>query len=277
MKLGIVNEPMEQYHAFKEAFGSSAFKAAKKNLETFKAYLDGHMDKETQALDIGKKIHSAILEQDLSLFARMPNDDGRTKDFKVAKESALELGLTPMKPQEFEMVEAMFRRFLLSKKAVNMVDGCDIEKSHYTKHPSGLYLKTRPDAVGTDYIVNYKSARDVSRDSFSRDIFNFDYHLSAAHEIKVVESVRDIKIKFYFFIVQEKQAPFGLKIYQLGKEDLERAEAIHEQLCVDIAYAMKTNTYPGYSDQIEVIYIPEYLSNREEKDHEQEPSFDVAQ
>jgi len=277
VKIGQIEESMESYHANNGAYGSTAIKTAKKSLAHFKAYIDGQMFKETAALDIGKKIHSAILEQDLSCFAKMPVDDGRLKAFKEAKDQAETAGKVAMKPKEFELVEMMFRRFLQSKKAVNMLDQGKVEISHYDECPdTGLRLKTRPDVIGDGYLVNYKTAVNCLSFQFSKQIYDFGYHLSAAHEVKVVERVTGMKIKDYFFIVQEKSAPFELKIYRLADDDLARACGIHDQLCIDIDYATKNNLFPGYSDEIEPIGCPEWAASTEEANHEQEPIFDIA-
>ena len=81
--------------------------------------------------------------------------------------------------------------------------------------------------TGTD-VWDYKSCRDASPRGFRSAINTFRYHQQAAYYLAGCRAVGLPTEKFYF-LAQEKQAPYPFGVYTLSDEAIAYADAQNEQ------------------------------------------------
>jgi len=226
----VENMTDSDYHAH-AGLGSSPLKYAKKTLEHFKAYMNGEIIfKSRDAFNLGKAVHEAILEKSRKGYVVAPKVDKRTKLGKAEfaafeKENADKTIIT--EDQHTQLV-GMFDKFQAHDMAKRVLKNGKTELSFFLKSEAGLLLKARTDYYvqcedKEDYIVDYKTSDDATEYGFSKKIHTFGYDLQAAHYMDIVSKCTGREVKDYFWIVQEKSAPFGIRIYRADSDMLSRA------------------------------------------------------
>ena len=254
------------YHAH-EGLGSSCLKYAQKSMAHFKAYINGNVKfKNQSALDIGKAAHAAILEQDYGQYIQGPDVRRGTKAWHEFADK--HPGKVILKPDEYGYIRDMFNSFYNHPKAPKIVSEGKSELSFFASDENrGLFYKARPDyyvqSGNGDFIVDYKTSDSASLHSFSSKIYNLGYDLQAAHYMEVVEQVTERPVQDYMWIVQEKEAPFAIRIYLADHALIERAKQRRSRLLDMIGEGFKTDEYPSYTEEILPIDIPNWAINKE--------------
>lgn len=234
-----VEDTMEEYHE-SDYFGSSTMvsgydnKSGSVNLAKVKAFMDGLNEVSSslqKTFDLGSAFHSAILEQDLSIVAGMPQFRPKPKE-KLTKKAQEEAWLEQaksdgkvkyiVKESELNQIKQAFETFCDYELATEMVSYAkDVEVSFYDHAKE---IKARPDLVGEDilgntYICNYKTIQDLSK--CKSHIYALKYDIRAVHEMLIVREYYSLKDLDYYFLFQEKKAPFCLRAFKLSVEDLD--------------------------------------------------------
>lgn len=276
--------PMDAYHAHK-ALGSTGLKYGLKSMAHFKAYKDGLVKlKESRALDIGKVVHSCILEQDFSGYVKGPDVDKRTKAWKEFEKDAKQSGKIVLSIQDYEQLKGMFDAFFKHPIATRAISKGKAEETFIAEDKStGLLLKARPDYIVEsekgNYIVNFKTAQAADRDSFERAIYNYRYDFSEAHYIDVIEQAIGLHITDSLFIVIEKEPPYLIGIYRSMDSMIERAMQRRRHLLNRIAECEKSGQWPGLPIRPVDVDLPGFAITKEEMeigDYEQESDSSVA-
>lgn len=256
-------------------------KTGQVNLAKVKSYLDGMSivsASRQKAFDLGTVQHSAILEQDMSEVKLMPDFEpipGKTS--KEQKEDWLRIygddgtgecpNFKPVPSITKKSQEESFRRqnpakFYLKKKDYDNVLGAfevisehtaaarmisnalNVETSYYDEKEG---IKCRPDIVGMTesgglFICNYKTINDLSK--CHSHIYSLNYDLRAAQEINIVARSVSERVQHYFFLFQEKTAPYSIRCIELS--DIDREIAIDEWVkCKNmVKAAIKSNKFP---------------------------------
>lgn len=266
MRLGVFSEPAEEYHSKKEFVSSSPLKKMRKSPAHFYDAWQGRSQDTTDEMEKGTAIHSLLLEQDIARYVRRPlKPDGslvrsNSKDYAVFLEQ--NPGKTPVDPEFFDNFNAMLDSFVANKKAMEMLEKSQVEKSVYTQCPdTKLYIKARPDIWGHGYMADLKSTTDMDR--FERNIFVLGYDIQAAHYIETVKAATGEDITEYYFIAYENKSPFGSQIFKLRYSDIERAKDQRRIWMNEIAVCFKDNQWPCYSEEIREVSRPHWMQDQE--------------
>jgi exodeoxyribonuclease VIII len=259
-----------EYHRLYTEFpflGSSQIKSAK-NLAKFKVnVLDGKEEREEKSsFDLGSAAHSLILERDSSRYVVGPRINKNTNEWKAFK-SANEGKIVLDEVQHFQLM-GMARSASENPKFLDLMSrAIDIESTIlWTDDETGLALKARPDGISECdeglVLWDFKTTRSADKDSFSRSIFDYGYHISMAHYAEAVESVFGERPKRVYIVAQETTTPYLVKIYEL-KTCLIDGEEMRRSLLNQISVAMKDNKFPSpYGEAIEEIDIPAWARNK---------------
>lgn len=134
-------------------------------------------------------------------------------------------------------------------------------------HPdSGVEVKGRIDALTPAGIVDYKTVASADLDVFRRNVIKYGYHIQAAHYFDSAR-VLGLDVEFFYFLLQEKEAPYQARLVELDERYFELGRA-------DFAKGMKvwkrcieTGTWPGLSNQVTRIepfawQLPDDLPNK---------------
>lgn len=259
----------ETYHARPE-IGSTILKAGLKSMAHFKAEMDGLVPrKESTAFDVGTSAHAAILEQSFDRYVKGPDADKRTKAWKEAVEASA--GKIILKPSEYDSIKGMFDAFYTHPRAKKAVTNGKPEMSFFVQDKeTGLHLKARTDffiQTGSlrNTIVDYKTALSATYEDFQKAIWNYRYDLSAAHYMSVVEQVTGEPVTQFFWIVQEKVAPYAINIFHATEEMIYRSKQTHTKVLKEIARSLEAGEWPCYGDDIKEIDLPYWAIESEEQ------------
>lgn len=251
MKPGLyANLSNEDYHSG-PGISSSDIKLAKKALALYKAKLDGELpNKSTPAMALGTAVHTLVLERhkaddDLAVMPAF----GRTKSGLAAKADWLaeHEGKTHITEEQHITALAMSESLLALPDVQRILEQGEPEQSGYWIDENGLLLKYRPD-FRTDWcLFDVKTTRDLSSESFSRDINNFGYHISAAHYLQGDTTLTGSSHRQFVFGAVESAPPYLAACYVLDGESLELGRTICENTLRRIAEAQKSGVWPGYN------------------------------
>lgn len=266
MKTGIFEKmSSEDYHAL-DAIGSSTLVEMAISPAHFYEKWKRPKEDPTPQMIRGNLIHSLLLEQDVEKYVPRPltakgtlvaSNTEEYKNFLAANP-----GKTPVHPDDHGSMYDMLTAFSKNSRAMAMLKHARIECSVVIQCPiTGLYLKARPDVWGTGYLNDLKSVSTMSR--FERQLFELKYEVRMAHYAYVLKIATGEEIEDFFFTPYEANRPFGSRVMQLDYTDVQDAKAEHMALLNQVSSCMKDNSWPCYSDEIEIIRKPSYLQKDE--------------
>jgi hypothetical protein len=225
-------------------------------------------DRSARKSDRGSAAHAWLFGG--KTIAQIDADNYQTKAAKEARDNAREAGLIPILRDEYpyieEMVEIANPRFeaLLGESPL-------YEVAALWQAPSKGWRRSKMDSVSADRrrIVDYKTTEAaVDALSCERRIFDSGFHIQAAAYIEAVETLHPQlmgRVEFYFQW-QEQKPPFALSppilvseaALELGRQQWERAGLMWDQ-------AVRTNHFPGYTDQTHTACPPPWEITRWEE------------
>jgi len=142
---------------------------------------------------------------------------------------------------------------------------------------TGVLCRCRPDYWRHDgIIVDLKTARDASRDGFSKSIDGWRYDVQAAYYIDGIARARaaggiDMPApRAFVFIAAEKAAPYGVAVYNIDAQSIAIGRREYREDLDIYAECSATGEWPGYGDKIQSISLPEWRLRQEEFSIEQE-------
>lgn len=218
---------------------------------------------------LGTALHTHVLEMSRwdEEIAVAPDDINRkTKDGREqwAAFQAASADKTVITADDAEQVMAMGRA-IMRHPAAAMLLGLQgkAETTHmWTDATTELECKCRPDWFTDDgsIVVDLKTTKDASPRGFRQSVANFAYHKQAAWYLHGLEQSTGKRPDQFIFICVESSAPYACAVYAADAEMIERG---HEQAMRDLgklAACRATDSWPSYSDQIEMISLPAWMT-----------------
>lgn len=219
----------------------------------------------TQAQEIGTLVHEKLLEPELWQKSRRPSlkIDRRTKEGKALADwqasQEAELGIKFVSEDLYNQVETLAHSVNASLGSTGLLTGGVAELSGFTEL-SGVNIRIRPDYLKDDVIVDLKTCQDARPEAFVRSIFQYGYDVQASLYCAAAASI-DGKQRRFVWIAIEKEAPFGVCIYEATPEVLARGRRLYEQAIEIYKQCSEWDHWPAYSTQIQQVTIPKYLEN----------------
>jgi len=134
------------------------------------------------------------------------------------------------------------------------------EVSLFANDPeTGTGVKARPDRIvtigGYRVMLDPKSTDDARADAFSRSAYTYSYFQQAAFYTDV-SCWCGQEIDLFLFIAFEKEAPYGVKVYEVSDDDLEFGRRQYRKALDAYAACVNADEFPCYSTDIEVLTRP---------------------
>ena len=127
--------------------------------------------------------------------------------------------------------------------------------------------KCKPDFLaevgGYKIMLELKTTDDARPDAFIRTAYNFGYYTSAAFYCDVMGWAGLDKPDVYFIVAVERDAPHGLKIYEVSEEALEYGERQYRKALNLYSYCTDMQEWPNYDTDIELLTLPGWVRNDE--------------
>jgi exodeoxyribonuclease VIII len=138
--------------------------------------------------------------------------------------------------------------------------GGQSEVSVFATDPeTGVGVKCRQDyrvqLGGYTVVLDPKSTEDARAANFQKSAWNYNYFQQNAFYTDVSEWA-DAKIDLFLFIAFEKEAPYGVKVYEVAEQDIEFGRRSYREGLNIAAECYRTGIWPIYDEGIEVLTRP---------------------
>jgi len=259
----------EEYHADKGSISRSSLKDFAKNPYYYWAMHlnpDRPMRPKTDEMIFGSAFHTYILENEKfnDEYAIEPRKvllkDVGEKEYRAYKNECEALALSGkivLTAQDLYFLMEMKLALHRDPRAMELIKGAEIEKSFFWEDPeSGLIVKSRPDVLHKNMIVDLKTCSDASPRGFQAAMVDGWYHVQFGMIRDAVRKLEDRDIPNCICINVEKKYPFLVSIYPIDEAAIEVGQAKYKQLLVDLKHAIVHNDFPEYA--IETISLPSW-------------------
>jgi exodeoxyribonuclease VIII len=230
---------------------------------------------DTDALRIGRAIHTAVLEPHKfnDEFLCLPDIDRRTTK---GREMYAELvsqnpDKTILKPDDFNMALDVATSIRGNVHANYLLEGAMTEVTLDWTHPeTGIGCKARVDGYNEELgiLLDIKTTQDASRSGFPRKLFSYGYHRQAAYYLTGMQANGE-KAQHFVFIAVEKEPPYAVGIYRLDDKTIQLSKQENDRLLRLYAECKRADSWPGYTQGIEDISLPDYATNLMEETYGQ--------
>lgn len=255
------------YHDEKEHISSTRLKIYAKSPMHYKYDRDNPEPSEPMGcLDFGNATHSMIFEPEtfydntliLDLDSKPEPDktfaSTKNKEWKQKKIDFARIAKAPLIDSEQLKVITDMKEVLYADPYIrdHLTDPSGVaERSYYVDYPIPgtdyvVKVKVRPDWETDSAIFDYKSAKDADFYGFNKAISSLMYNVSAAMYREVVRIETGL-LKPFFWIAQEKTAPYAPALYMASEEDLRKGLSKFIQLLTTHAMCQEAGFYPGYT------------------------------
>lgn len=271
------------YHRHLAVSKSGLDQIAKSPLHYWARYLDPNRvwPEPTPAMRLGTALHTHVLELDQwdNQIAVAPGDiNRRTKEGKEqwAAFEADAKRKTVITADDAEVVMAMGRSVWRHPAAAMLLHWQGkAETTHmWTDPTTGAECKCRPDWLTNDgnLIIDLKTTEDASPSGFQRSVANYRYHVQASWYLDGVKAATGHRPDQFIFICVEKKPPYAVAVYAADAEMIQIGAETAARDLTRLVECKASNTWPGYSDQIEPISLPPWMLPRPDGSTMQPPT-----
>lgn len=219
-------------------------------------HFHAHVPKESSALDAGSALHCAVFEPH-DLFDRFTVYTKRRQgaEWEAFKADAHDEDKRVLYPAEWDKACAMRAAVLAHPVASRLVSepGICEESLQWTDAKTGLICKARLDkrCYSRPLVWDLKSARRIDDHGFSRAIFDYGYHISAAHYLAGADAVYGCEHEWKWVAV-ESGPPFDVRVAPIHEDALWFGREERTRLLRLIAEATERDEWPGqFPDEAE--------------------------
>ena len=229
----------------------------------------------TKAQALGTAMHCAILEPER--FRRdyfcAPTGDGRTKRFKeeLAQLKRAHPGAEPLRAPDWEACIRVSRKMWRHETVRALLEGRGVnELSAVADLPYGFRMKMRVDRytkyAGYPTIVDFKKVgRDVRPFAFSRDAAKYRYHFQARAYLYCLDQIDLNPDRRFLTVAFEDKPPFECVVYEYDIQSMNAAEVLFERACRSHANCVATGHWPGLSQIVTPLTLPDWALNEQEE------------
>lgn len=217
----------------------------------------------TDALDFGGAVHLAILQPDEfgNGVIAAPKCDRRTKEGKAVWAAFTE-GLTPdtivLDQDEWTQCNAMADMVRSSEHFLKFVErSTHVEVAGFAT-VKGLNCRIKPDLMGNDFLLDYKTTTSCSIPAFERSVWKYGYAIQGAFYQLIAQQI-DGGLRPFYLLAQEKKTPYDFRIFELDATLLAQARKEILETIERLNVAVAFNNFPGYSKEVVRIGLPRWF------------------
>lgn len=254
------------YHEVTESISASAMKRLKISPGH---YREAEKVVVTDAMRFGSAYHCYVLQPEVFEDEYYIFDDSTiyqvligegyksprsTKDYKAWLESENRLigNREMISKDEFEQIKAMKDRLMSHRYTRALLKDARMEVGYMGEietEAGNINVKFKPDVINDEkrIIVDLKTVMDASVDVFTRAAADRDYHLQASFYVDMLTKIFNDGRQFkFFFIAQEKKAPYFFNIFEAGPQFIAQGRYEYEMLLQMYIFCLDNDTWPGY-------------------------------
>lgn len=215
---------------------------------------------DTTALKFGRAAHAIILGEPefAKYFIVSPYDDFKTKEARQWREQQMR---TVVRPQQMDMIRAMAKSILQTPLIKNaFIDGKPEQSLIWKDAETGIWLKSRPDWLPNSipFVPNYKTTKSARPDDWRKDAFKLGYHQGAALCLEGIKQVLGWASPSYYFVVQEKEAPYVALPITMRDTDIEWGALLNRRNLRRLSDCLMAGKWPAYAEGAVEVSMPEW-------------------
>lgn len=255
-----------EYHRHPALSASGAKKLLAPSCPARFKYDRDHGQAPKDVFDFGRAAHAEVLGVGGELVV-VEADNWLTKAAKQAREEARAEGKTALLAHEAEQVRGMAEALAAHPVAAALFDpdrGAAEQSVFWHDKRFDVDRRARfdwlPDAgEGRLVIGDYKSAASAEPAAVAKAVANFGYAMQASYYCDAARALGHEDPAF-LFVFQEKVAPFLITVIELDAPAMAYGAAKVARALEVFAECLATDTWPGYSDDIELISLPAWAT-----------------
>lgn len=271
---GVYEMPAESYHGDPVPGGSLSSTGARMLVPPscpalFRHYID-HGRADTHTFDHGHAAHALVLGVGAPI-ASLPFDDRRTKAYKAAEQEARAAGHIPLLKRDAEKVEAMAEALRAHPVAGPLfARPGHAERVLVWRDPeSGVWCRAMVDWMpdvdtgARALVVDYKSTACAHPVAFAKSMATYGYHQQGPFYCDGVTalSLDNGRDPAFVLVAQEKEPPYLVTVGAPKPRALEWGRVLNRKARDTYRECVERDHWPGYSDQIEPLDIPDWLDH----------------
>jgi hypothetical protein len=240
MRSHIITESNADYHA-RDSISASRLKLLRESPRVYEAsvLLSKMPHNETPAMKLGTAIHAKVLEPDAfcEAYAYCPPEcsDKRTKAYKEWAATAGDR--IPLNEADGTTIHTAAAALTMHPIAGKIIRAAELTEGSvtYTDPESGADCRFRFDGIAGPIVFDIKTIAECSMDKISRAIWDFGYHIQAAHYLAGLETLDPSTDWRFMFLFVETSEPWRVRVVELGPSEIqlgrfERAALIRDLL-----------------------------------------------
>jgi len=257
--------PEREYHSMRHPSGmwipsSSTLKRLKVSPKACKWTLDNPGLGSTAVMEFGSAFHCRLLEheryeKDYEVF-----NGARMTQANIA--DAADRGKLLIRARDLVHQTCMLGALDKNSAAKHIMEKVeDREVTVIWNDPgSDVLCRGRPDALVPEWetVVDIKTSKSATRESFQRTLADFQHHISAA---MYIDGLRwnNYEYSSFIFIVIQREPPYEVAVFELDPEDLDRGRRQYKALLAEWKLCMETNHWPDRVEGVQVIGLPSWV------------------
>jgi len=266
---GVYDISADVYHLDPVAGGTLSSSGARKLLECPARFRwdQQHPTPPTKTFEIGHAAHKMVLGAGPEL-VRINAAEWRTNAVKAEVEQARAEGKVPLRPLDYDAVHAMadaIRAHPLARVLFDPTGGQPEQTLVWRDEATGVWRRAMLDWRRERVIVDYKSAVSASKAAFTKAVANFGYHQQDTYYRDGVTALGLADDPAFLFVVQEKDPPYLVAVYDIDDEDLRIGRERNRRALEMYRDCTASGIWPGYSTEIETIALPAWARRQHEE------------
>ncbi len=269
--------PEDAYHADPVPEGSLSQSGAKTLLKeggpALFAWQRANPKPRTKAMELGTAAHKLVLGAGQELH-EVKENDWTTNRAKKARDDARAEGKLPLLTKDLDVAKAMAAALREHEWAQRLLTQPGRpEMSAFWQDPDyKVWRRLRwdfmpePDPGRRPVIPDYKTAASAGPKAFAKALADFGYHhqgdwYPAGYAAMFGDRIGDYPVMA--FIVQEKEPPYRVAVYQLHQDALKFGRKRNEKAMRIYRECTENDDWPGYEPGPQVLDLP-YWAYRDE-------------
>jgi hypothetical protein len=213
----------------------------------------------SDAMQIGTCLHALILENK-RVFVALPESAKGASNAAKAVRAAFAIeheGKIILSADDAEKVERMAESVLSHSGARAILDLGGESELPIFWNENGLEMKGKIDRVNPLGIIDVKTTKDASMQEFAKSVYNFGYHVQAAHYLAGA-AANGLPCDDFIIIAVENEAPYCTALRKIDHVSIMEGEQERQELIAKYLKCVEKNHWPGYNDEIETVSIPKW-------------------
>lgn len=236
-------------------------------------WAEDHPRDPSQAMIIGQALHKLILQPDEfpKHFARAPSEEKRKAADKAAWAEMEARGLWPIRKDDWDNIHRMRDAVVKHETARELLALPALREAVVTweDEKTGIPCKAKLDVwvksgfkdpwTQQEYpcVIDLKTSRNPTERDFAMAMWNFGYHIQAAHYLAGADAVASAPRKWVFIVVRN-EPPHLVKVYDFHESGIDFGRTERDQIMAQLKEAKDSGLWPGYPPGIDSINLPHW-------------------